>query len=74
VARSIGCTLVTFREDSGEAARLQALPPEGARIVMADLELPLERTRLVALVEYVSSRARAVARPEGQNRPGTSAP
>lgn len=52
--------LVTFRE-AGDAARI--LPTGIARHVLADLELPLERHRLLALAEHVLSRARATGRP-----------
>lgn len=61
-----GSTLVTFRE-AGDVSR--ALPPAVARHVLADLVLPLERTRLVALAEHVASRARVVGRPADPSSP-----
>jgi DNA-binding NtrC family response regulator len=39
-----------------------ALPPALQRVVLADLTLPLERNRLVALVAHVQDRARAAGR------------
>lgn len=47
--RSIGSQLVTF------SASVQ-------RAVLADLALPLERNRLVALVQHIDQRARAAGR------------
>src|SRR5258705_12396084 len=47
--RSVGSQLVTF------SASVQ-------RAVLADLALPLERNRLVALVQHVDQRARAAGR------------
>ncbi len=52
--------LVTFRE-AGDTSRM--LPAGVARHVLADLVLPLERNRLLALAEHVLSRARATGRP-----------
>ena len=49
--RSVGSPLVTF------SASVQ-------RAVLADLALPLERNRLVALVQHVEQRARAAGRAE----------
>jgi hypothetical protein len=54
-----GGELITYRE-AGDTSR--ALPAPVARHVLADLVLPLERTRLVALVDRVASRAKAVGR------------
>jgi hypothetical protein len=54
-----GSALVAFRE-AGDTSR--ALPPSTARHVLADLVLPLERHRLVALAEHIATRARAVGR------------
>jgi hypothetical protein len=39
-----------------------ALPPGLQRAVLADLTLPLERNRLVALVTHVRDRARVTGR------------
>jgi hypothetical protein len=47
--RSVGSPLVTFS-------------PSVQRAVMADLALPLERNRLLALVQHVDNRANAVGR------------
>jgi hypothetical protein len=47
--RAVGSTLVTF------SASVQ-------RAVLADLTLPLERNRLMALVQYVEQRARVTGR------------
>jgi hypothetical protein len=47
--RSVGSALVT-------------LSPTVQRVVLADLTLPLERNRLMALVQYVGGRARATGR------------
>jgi hypothetical protein len=38
------------------------LPPTMQRVVLADLALPLERNRLVALVQHVAERAAATGR------------
>lgn len=54
-----GSALVTYRE-AGDTSR--ALPATVARHVLADLVLPLERNRLVALAEHVTTRARTVGR------------
>ncbi|HEX9565330.1 MAG TPA: hypothetical protein VF981_15220 [Gemmatimonadaceae bacterium] len=54
-----GSALVTYRE-SGQAAT--TLSPGLSRLVVADLELPLERNRLTALAEHTLSRARTVGR------------
>ena len=47
--RSVGSALVT-------------LSPTVQRVVLADLTLPLERNRLMALVQYVGGRARVTGR------------
>jgi hypothetical protein len=54
-----GGALVTYRE-AGDTSR--ALPAVLARHVLADLVLPLERNRLVALADHLVTRARAVGR------------
>ena len=54
-----GGALVTYRE-AGDTSR--ALPAVLARHVLADLVLPLERNRLVALAEHLATRAKAVGR------------
>lgn len=54
-----GGALVLYRT----APQLDApLPPSVQRAVLADLTLPLERTRLVALVRHVEERARTTGR------------
>lgn len=58
--------LITYRE-AGDTSR--ALPPSIARHVLADLVLPLERTRLVALAEHLATRAKAVGRAPDLNLP-----
>jgi DNA-binding NtrC family response regulator len=54
-----GGTLVLYRTPGSSAGAL--LPPL-QRAVLADLTLPLERNRLVALVQHVEERARATGR------------
>jgi DNA-binding NtrC family response regulator len=54
-----GGTLVLYRTPGSSAG---ALSPPLQRAVLADLMLPLERNRLVALVQHVEERARATGR------------
>jgi len=65
-----GGALVTYRE-AGDTSR--ALPAVLARHVLADLVLPLERNRLVALAEHVVTRAKAVGREADVTRPDSPA-
>lgn len=65
-----GGAVVTYRE-AGDTSR--ALPALLARHVLADLVLPLERNRLVALAEHVASRAKVVGRQSDVTRPDASA-
>lgn len=65
-----GGALITYRE-AGDTSR--ALPALHARHVLADLVLPLERNRLVALAEHLASRARAVGRPADATLPDSPA-
>jgi hypothetical protein len=66
-----GGALVTYRE-AGDTSR--ALPAAIARHVLADLVLPLERNRLVALAEHLATRAKAVGRmPTDVTLPDSSA-
>lgn len=58
-ALGVGSALVAYR---GAADTSRPLSPALARHVLADLVLPLERNRLVALAEHLASRARAVGR------------
>src|SRR3712207_1053969 len=55
-----GGTLVLFRTPG--SSHSGALSPPLQRAVLADLTLPLERNRLVALVQHVEERARATGR------------
>jgi DNA-binding NtrC family response regulator len=55
-----GGTLVLYRTPGSSYAG--ALSPPLQRAVLADLTLPLERNRLVALVQHVEERARATGR------------
>jgi DNA-binding NtrC family response regulator len=54
-----GGAIVLYRSDPETAA---TLPPALQRAVLADLRLPLERNRLVALVQHVEDRAKATGR------------
>ena len=54
-----GGALVLFRV---VGATLVTLSPTVQRAVLADLTLPLERNRLVALVQHVGDRVRATGR------------
>ena len=58
--RAVGSPLVTFS-------------PSLQRAVMADLALPLERNRLMALVQHVAQRALATGRVEGSPLPAPTA-
>lgn len=62
-----GGALVTYRA-AGAAVMSLSLPPALLRLQMADLELPLERNRLLALAEHLSTRARHAGR-SGRARP-----
>jgi DNA-binding NtrC family response regulator len=61
-----GGMLVLYRL-SGEAT--DPLPPSLQRLVLADLTLPLERNRLVALVQHVEERLRETGRGKMQTPP-----
>jgi DNA-binding NtrC family response regulator len=50
------------------------LPPRLRRLTIAELELPLERNRLVSLVKHVEGRAQSVGRDDPDVRPGASSP
>jgi hypothetical protein len=65
-----GGALVTYRE-AGDTSRV--LPALLARHVLADLVLPLERNRLVALAEHLASRAKEVGRPADVTLPDSPA-
>ncbi len=62
VARQLlahGGALLAYHSDETDAP---ALPFRVKRVTLAELSLPLERHRLLALVRYVESRARAAGR------------
>jgi DNA-binding NtrC family response regulator len=61
VAFAAGGAVVAYRSHEESATSL-SLPADIARITLADLELPLERNRLVALALYVAARAREAGR------------
>jgi hypothetical protein len=65
-----GGAVVTYRE-AGDTSR--SLPPQLARNVLADLVLPLERHRLVALAEHLATRAKAVGRSPDVTAPDSRA-
>jgi hypothetical protein len=65
-----GGAIVTYRE-AGDTSR--ALPALLARHVLADLVLPLERNRLVALAEHLATRAKAVGRASDVTHPDSPA-
>ena len=65
-----GGALITYRE-AGDTSR--SLPAVLARHVLADLVLPLERNRLVALAEHLATRAKAVGRPADAALPDSPA-
>src|SRR5919197_4014082 len=54
-----GGALVLFHKRAGDVAMLA---PTVQRALLADLALPLERHRLLALVQHVEERARATGR------------
>ena len=54
-----GGALVAFHQRVEQAA---VLPPPVQRALLADLALPLERNRLLALVQHVQERAKATGR------------
>ena len=54
-----GGALISFHSDESTAA---ALPFTLQRVLLADLVLPLERQRLLALLRFVASRAEAAGR------------
>jgi len=54
-----GGAIVLFRTG---APKSEPLSPSLQRAVLADLSLPLERNRLIALIQHVEARARAAGR------------
>jgi hypothetical protein len=65
-----GGALLAFHCDDMESAN--ELPFRLKRATLAELSLPLERHRLLALIQYVQSRARAAGR-ESSEEDGTEA-
>jgi DNA-binding NtrC family response regulator len=63
VALSHGGALIAYHRDEAE---LDRLPFEIKRATLAELRLPLERQRLLALIRSVESRARAAGRDEDE--------
>jgi len=59
-----GGALVLYRAGAGGGA---ALSPTMQRTVLADLALPLERNRLVAIVQHVGERAKTTGRGFGDS-------
>jgi DNA-binding NtrC family response regulator len=66
VQLSPGGALVLYHSGAGERP---AIPPTLQRAVMADLTLPLERNRLIALAQRVSERVRTTGRSRRQTPP-----
>jgi CheY-like chemotaxis protein len=61
-----GGALLTFRTGDDASA---SLPFHVRRATLADLQLPLERKRLLALVKFVENRARASGRASDDTYP-----
>jgi DNA-binding NtrC family response regulator len=66
VQLSPGGALVLYHSNADERP---LIPPTLQRAVMADLALPLERNRLIALAQRVSERVRATGRSRRQTPP-----
>lgn len=66
VQLSPGGALVLFHSGADERP---LIPPTLQRAVLADLTLPLERNRLIALAQRVSERLRATGRSRRQTPP-----
>ena len=66
VPLSPGGALVLYHSTADERP---LIPPTLQRAVMADLALPLERNRLMALAQRVSERVRATGRSRRQTPP-----
>jgi DNA-binding NtrC family response regulator len=66
VQLSPGGALVLYH---GNAEERPLIPPTLQRAVMADLTLPLERNRLIALAQRLSERIRATGRSRRQTPP-----
>ena|SRR5688500_9367360 len=61
-----GGTIVVYRPDGAAAG---PLPVALQRAALADLKLPLERHRLVTLLQHVEARARTTGRDRSQTPP-----
>jgi len=68
-----GGAIVLYRTSNDQQA-LMTMPHTVARLTLADLTLPLERQRLVALAQYVQSRARGSGRARFDAPPERQAP
>jgi hypothetical protein len=70
-----GGVLVLFRSVAERSTRA-TLSPGLARLLLAEVELPLERHRLVALIRATLTRMRSVDRPDAEppNNGGEHAP
>jgi hypothetical protein len=64
-----GGVLVLFRAQGEQSARA-TLSPSLARLLLAEVELPLERQRLVALIKATMARMRTVDRPDADASQG----
>ena len=64
-----GGVLVLFRSQ-GEQSGRATLSPSLARLLLAEVELPLERQRLVALIKHTMARMRTVDRPDADASQG----
>ncbi|HSA57273.1 MAG TPA: hypothetical protein VLE53_16285 [Gemmatimonadaceae bacterium] len=73
VPLSTGGALVTYRS-AGAFLPSLSLPPTLSRLQIADLELPLERNRLLALAERLDARARQAGRDRGARPPDPPVP
>ena len=73
VPLSTGGALVTYRS-AGTRTPPVSLPPALSRLQIADLELPLERNRLLALAERLDARARQAGRDRGARPPDLPVP
>ena len=71
--RMPGGAIVLYRAN-GDHEALMTMPHAVARLTLADLTLPLERQRLVALAQYVQSRARGSGRAHFDAPPERQAP
>ncbi|MEP7383092.1 MAG: hypothetical protein ABI910_15485 [Gemmatimonadota bacterium] len=73
IALAPGGAYVLYRAMTEEGGSL-ALPHSIARQTLADLSLPLERQRLLALAQYVGARARGSGRARSDTPPEQRVP